>query len=534
MGEQDEGLDISRILHGALKHRWWLIAPTVLGALIACAVSRVLPDRYESEAKILVEHQQVAERLVTPNTTSDVRESLLITTDAILSRTQLLRIVDEFNLYPSERKRLSQEELVALMHSKIDITPISETSGSKSLDEFKISYMGTTPRLAQEITRKLTTLFIQENDRMREGVDNDTTQFLQQQVEAAAAELKKEEDQVRDFKMSNLGDLPEQQQGNLGILQGYQMQLQNTQAALGRAREQRVYMESLITQYQELAAAGASAPGVPGMAAMDPTLTIKAKLEDLRSQRAELLARYTEKYPDVVKVEEEIKESEDLLAAAQKKAPQPDTDDASKEKSEPADSTENNAAIAQLKSQLEANRLEMQNDEALEKQLQGQIAEYRNRLNLTPVREQQLAELTRNYDLSKKNYDDLLSRKTASELATDLDRRQQGERFRTIDQPSFPTKPSWPNHFAIAMGGLGAGLALGAALVFLLSIRDHSLLNEKDLARLFPFPLMVGVPAFSTKAEIRRRSRMHVVEWLAGTALCLLVCASEFLVYRKG
>jgi polysaccharide biosynthesis transport protein len=538
LGEQDESLDITKILHAVVKHRWLLILPTVLGGLIACAASRILPDRYQSEATILVEHQQVAERLVTPNTTSDLRENLLITKDAILSRTQLLQIIDEFNLYPNERKRLSQQELVALLNSKIDIAPIDDTAGGKSLDEFKISYSGASPHLAQEVTGKLTTLFIQYNDRMRNNVNQETTLFLQQQVEAAAEKLKEEEAQVADFKMKNLGDLPEQQEGNLGILNGFQMELQNTQTSLSRAREQRVYMESLLTQYQDLAASGVATPGVSGVVA-DPTQAIKARLIELRSQRADLLARYTEKYPDVVKIEEEIKESEDLLAAAQRKVPAPDAGDSSKGTTTTgttatADSSENNTAIAQLKSQLEANRLEIQNDEKLEKQMQGQIAEYRNRLNLTPVREQQLAELTRNLELSKKNYDDLLSRKNESELATNLDNRQQGERFTTVDQPSFPTKPTWPNHIAIAMGGLAAGLALGGALVFLLGFKDHSLLHEKDLTQFFSFPLMVGLPALVTIGETRRKSRLHVVEWLVGTALGLLVCASEFWVYRKG
>ncbi len=536
MVEQEENLDemISKGLRAAAKHRWCLLLPTILGGLVACGVSRVLPNRYESEATILVEHQQVPERYVTPNTTADMRETVLITTDAILSRTQLLKIIDEYNLYPNERKRLSPEELGSLMRGKIAIKPLDELGGTKSLEEFKISYMGTSPLMAQEVTRKLTTLFIQENDRWQGDQDRVTTQFLEQQVEAAAAELKKMEDQVREFKMNNLGALPEQQQGNLGILTGYQMQLQNTQAALGRAKEQQVYIESLLAQYQQLGAEEVPAPGAGGTVTADPVQTIKAKLADLRSQRATLLADHTEKYPDVVRIEEEIKESEALLAAALKKTPGPSTDGAGKESAETADSSANNAAMAQLKSQLQANQLEIQNNETLEKQLQGQIAEYRNRLNLTPVREQQLAELNRNYELTKKNYDDLLTRKQASELATDLDQRQQGQRFRTIDQPSLPMKPAWPNHMAIALGGLGAGLALGIALVFILYFQDHSVMNEKELGRFFSFPLLIGVPSLPTRADVRRRSRMHVVEWVLGFALFVVVCASEYFVYRRG
>ncbi len=534
--EQEENLDemISKGLRSAAKRRWWLLLPTVLGGLAACGVSRVLPNRYASEATILVEHQQVPTQYVTPNTTADIHETLLITTDAILSRTQLLKIIDEYNLYPDERKRLSREELAALMHGKIDIKALDEVGGAKSLNAFKISYIGPTPHLAQEVTLKLTTLFIQENDRSQGEQDRVTTQFLQEQVEAAAAELKKEEDQVAEFKMKNLGDLPEQQAGNLGILSGYQMQLQNAQAALGRAKEQRVYTESLLAQYQQMSATEVVTAGTGGTVTADPVQTIKAKLTDLRSQRAALLADHTEKYPDVVTIEEEIKESEALLASAEKKAPQPATDAGDKESTDTADSSANNAAMAQLKSQLQANQIEIQNNQALEKQLEEQIAEYRTRLNLTPVREQQLAELNRNYELTKKNYDDLLARKQASELATDLDQRQQGQRFTIIDQPSLPMKPAWPNHMAIALAGLGAGLALGVALVFILETQDHAVFNEKELGRFFSFPLMIGVPSLPTRAEVRRHSRMHVVEWVLGIALFLVVCASEFYVYRRG
>jgi len=142
--------------------------------------------------------------------------------------------------------------------------------------------------------------------------------------------------------------------------------------------------------------------------------------------------------------------------------------------------------------------------------------------------------LNRNYELSKKNYEDLLSRKEQSELATSLDEHEQGQQFHIIDQPSLPMKPASPNHMAVGLGGLGAGLALGVALVFFLETKDHSLINEKDLSRLFSFPLLVGMPTLSTKAEDRRRSRVRIVEWLVGATLCLMVCATEFYIYRRG
>jgi polysaccharide chain length determinant protein (PEP-CTERM system associated) len=497
----------------------------------ACIAAVLLPNRYESQATILFEQQRVPERYVTPNTTTtDVREALLVMSEAILSRTRLLQIIDEFNLYPKMRKHLVPEELVDLMRRNIAITPIGRGSENSDLNAFKVSFTGTDPHMAQEVTSRLTTLFIEENLRSREELSAGTTNFLEDQLEAASVGLKLQAGRVRDFKMRYLGELPEQQQGNLEILTGLHMHLQNTMTALSRAREQQVYLESLLSQYGTMApvpAVGAT------QAALSPTETIKAELTRLKNQRADLLARYTERYPDVVKLDEQIKESEAVLAAATKAAEAANAGTV-REKSESPESAARDATIAQVKSQLEANRLEVQNTMADEKQIESQIADYQRRLNMTPVREQELADILRDYNLSKQNYDDLLNKKTQSELATSLERHQQGQQFRIIDPPSLPMKPSNPDHVQISLGGLVAGIAVGVALAFLAEVRDHTLRDEKELSRFFAFPLMVGVPMLMSKVEERRRSRGELVEWFVGATLCLLVCATEFYVYRRG
>ena len=130
-----------------------------------------------------------------------------------------------------------------------------------------------------------------------------------------------------------------------------------------------------------------------------------------------------------------------MLAAATKKAPKASGEGDAKESGEPGDSPTNNATNAQLESQLQANRIEIQNDIAYQKQIEAKIADSQSRLNMTPVREQELAELLRGYNLSQQNYDDLLSKKTQSELATNLERRNRASNSH-IDPPSFPMKPT--------------------------------------------------------------------------------------------
>ena len=482
MAEQNEGMDvmISQLLGVAIRRRWWLLVPTAAAALVACAVAKKLPNQYRSEATILVTRQQVPERYVTPVSTTSTHEALILMTEAILSRNQLLDIVNEFNLYPEARKRMVPEDLIALIHNHMTIEPTEKTAENYDLNSFKISFTAPDPHVAQDVTAKLTKLFRDENLKTREAQSVGTTNFLGDQLELAAEDLKQREARVRDFKMRYLGELPEQQSGNLGILSGLQMQLQNADAELTRAREHQVYLQSLLREYEEMPA---GAVPQPGGVVVDPAQSIRSELARLRGEKADLLARYTEKYPDVVRIDQQIKSTEALLAAATttttKKITQPSQDGTAKEKTEVGTSVANNAASAQVKSQVEANRIQIENDLATEKQLQAKIAEYQSRLNMTPVREQELTDLLRGYNLAQKNYDDLLGKRTQSELATNLEVSQQGQQFRIIDPPSFPVKPTGPLRMKVSLGGLGAGLALGLALTFLLENRNHSFRDEQ-------------------------------------------------------
>ena len=529
MAQQDENIDITleRAVEVAIRRRWWVLVPTIVLALSAALFTFLLPKRYESEATILVEGQQVPERYVTANTTNDLREVLLLMTDAILSRTQLLQIIDEFGLYSKQRSRLSPEQLVELMRSNITIQPAEKGPEAQGLNAFKISFIGDDPRSVQAVAGRLTTLFIRENNESREAQSTDTTKFLADKLAEAEADLKEHDNRVRDFKMKNLGELPEEQSGNLAILSGLHNQLQNSMTALERAHEQQAYSQSLLSQYQDIAASGIPVAGSP---LANPVDAIRTQLAKLQNERADLLARYTEKYPDVVKIDQQIKETQGLLAAANKN-PGPHKESATQDASSQARPAEKDSALAQLKSQLKANAIEIENDTADQKEIQSRIEDYQRRLNLTPVREQQLADLQRGYDLSKKNYDDLLAKKTESELATSLIERQQGERFRIIDQPSLPSKPTSPAQIKVSLAGLAIGLGIGLALAFYVESRDHSLRNEQELRRAFAFPLMLGIPQLLNESEANRRTRLVVLEWTFGVLMCGLLGVTEFFIF---
>lgn len=526
---------IERLWRIAIRRRWWILGSASVTALAAVLAVYILPNRYSSEATLLVVEQQVPERYVTPTTTTDVSSALQAMAQDVLSRTRLLGIIDEFGLYAKEKTRLAPEQLIVLMRRNIGIEPLPAKPGQRNVNAFKIFFTADTPYLAQQVASRLTSLFITENLRTREDQAINTTNFLNEQLQSARERLAEQEQRVRDFKMRYLGELPEQQQGNLAILTGLQTQLQNTSASLSRAQQQRVYLESLLSGYRDLASRGAALPGDSGARhALTPLELAQTDLARLQSERTRLLSSYTPQHPDVVKVNAEIARTETLVEHL--KASQALVSEKAEAQHTPVNAadTHGESTVAQVKSQLQANGLEIENLLKDQKQLKAAISQYQDRLNQTPVREQQLAALLRDYELLKKDYADLLSKKQQAQLATSLEKQQAGQQFRLVDAPSLPTVPTSPKRVKISIAGLAAGVFLGLALAFFADGRDRSYHTEHDVRQRFPAPLVVGIPLLLTRSEQRACAWKRALEWVAGSALVLTVMIAEVYIYRQG
>ena len=155
--------------------------------------------------------------------------------------------------------------------------------------------------------------------------------------------------------------------------------------------------------------------------------------------------------------------------------------------------------------------------------MRGRIDDLESRLNLTPLREQQLAEVNRNYENSKQNYQSLLQKKMQSELATNLEKRQQGEQFRIIDPPNLPLKPSEPNRLEIITIGWVLGLCIGLGLTAMKEMTDEAIHNERALVESVPIPVLVHVPVLNSRRE---RVRTHLARLTEATVTVFLLAVS--------
>jgi polysaccharide biosynthesis transport protein len=514
-----------------LKKRWLpILGMASVIVLLTVGALSLIPNHYSSEATLLVVQQQVPERYVTPTTSTGIAEALQAMTQQVLSRTRLLAIIEEFHLYAKEQRRLAPEQIVEIMRRRIDINPLTSPE-RKDFSAFKIAFTAEDPHTAQEVTSRLTSLFIQENLRTREDQATNTASFLRSELETTKNKLAEQETRLRDFKMQHLGDLPEQQSGNLAILTGLQSQLQNTVSSLGRAQQQKVYLESLLNGYRSFSARGVALPtSAGGGRSASPLETARIELAKLESDRAELLGSYTPQHPEVLKVERAIEERHHLIDSLKAKAASKGDDE--KTTTSATTSGDDDISSAQVKSQLEANRLEIENLLKDQRQFEAQIAEYQRRINSTPIREQQLAAVVRDYDLLKQSYADLLSKEQQSQLAASLEKQQEGQHFRVVDPPSLPVVPSKPKRMPISLGGAAAGLMIGFGIAFLLELKKNALHTESEAKKRLGVALVFEIPLLLTSAEKRSRFWKQAFELAAGSLLLLVICAAQYYVYR--
>jgi polysaccharide biosynthesis transport protein len=522
--KSSEGFDLQHHLGIIRRRHMQFLIPLLAGWLIVWGASWLLPSRYRSSMAILVEQPTMPRDYVTPNVNDDLQNRMQSLTQQILSRSRLSHIIDQLNLYPDPHGHATPEDKVEQMRKDIEIEMLRDNTGR--VNAFNVSYQSHDPHTAQRVTNELTNLFINENLEARQQQSEDTTKFLENQLEDAREALADQEEKIREFKGQHVGEMPGQLQTNLQILSGLQAQLQSEQDALNAAKQQHVYLQSLADQYRTLQGPVKTADGTAvGLPAVD------AELEKLRAQLADLSSHYTDRHPDVRKVKEQIAKTEkmraQLVASGKDKAVSADlADDVAN-----ADPTRA-SMLAQVQSQLRSNQVEIANREQSIAALTGKIGDYQARLNTEPIREQQLADLTRGYDQSKANYDDLLKRKNESAMATDMEKLQQGERFSVIDPPSLPDKPDFPNRLKFCGIGLAAGLALGVVVAGAFEFMDDRIYDEKELQKMLPVAVISEIPAITVASEVRHERRRFWLGWATAavvTVTILLGSAFSFL-----
>ncbi|MBI5197923.1 MAG: hypothetical protein HZA19_04865, partial [Nitrospirae bacterium] len=373
---------------------------------------------------------------------------------------RLEAIIREFGLAPQKGDRRTLEDQVDMMRGQIQVDV-------RGKDSFTITYENTNPETAMNITNRLASLFIEENLKVREQQAEGTTQFLDAQLQAVKVTLENQEATLRTFRQQYMGELPSQLDANLRTLDRLQLEFQATHEALSVAEDQQVLLQAA----EEI----------------NPANPLQERLYVMRMELSRLEIEYTDKYPEVARLRNEIAELETQVAQEKR-------------------TLESSAAVlsrSPVQGRLSPNTIrlrtlgpEIENLRSKRTELTQQIKVLQGRVDRTPLREEQLSAIVRDYENTQNNYDSLLEKKLSAQLSENLEKRQKGEQFRILDPANLPDKPSKPVPLNILLMGLAAGLGSGIGLTLLFEQLDSSFRKAEDLHTTTGLPVLAAIPTF--------------------------------------
>ena len=496
--------DLLQYLTAIYRHRLVAVCALIVGLVLTLWTVRSLPDVYASTTLIMVEPQDVPESYVRATVRERIEKRIKAMNQEVLSRTRLEAVIKDFELYPEKRAaRVPMEDIVNAMRGKVQLQLFPNDNA------FRITYEGGDPATVQRVTARLANMYIDENLRIREEQVTGTTEFMQSELEKASRQLDQLETKVQAFKREFLGELPEQQDSNIKMLEGYRVQLQTIGANLSGALQRKILLEKQASDVHSMQLPQADSSGQA--IATSPA----ARLLQLEAQLAELKGHYTDEHPDVVRTQSLINHLRDELGTGV---------GVGGERSNPL--LPPDLVKSLIDTQLEISRLRSEEDHV--KKL---IDSYEQRVQNSFGRQQQLEALTRDYDVTKNKYQTLLDKKIEADLSKSLEQRQKAERFRVIDPASLPQSPVRPNRVSLLLVGAAGSFAAALLLPILLWQLDTSFHGVDEVAAL-AVPVLAVIPQLNT-SDVRRQRLRYCASVLTLSVVVLVVGLGTVSLYAK-
>ncbi len=535
---EEQNLDIQKILGMAIRHGYTIIIPFLV-VLLAGLGYLLHADRvYQAETLILVEPQKVPESLVQPIVQQAVEDQLRTITQQVTSRTNLETIIQEYGLYADTDMRLESKVGACRESIGVDVGDVGRSRGSSASVTFGISFRHTRPETARDVTNALASKFISENLRTRESQALGTSNFLSDELESVRIKLEEKEEALKEFRMQNMGAMPEQLDTNLSMLERMQSQLEQLNDSLMAAQSRKLAIQEQIAQQDRIAEQTASFSGAfTGESGKKEPMSPEMQLAALQKELEDLQVRYTENHPDVRRLQRRVENLETQLE--QEGVQEAETDQAGEDSdagsARPIRSAPGRFASPgdMLKPQLEQSKYEIQTTQAEIARTKERIEVYQRRVEETPRLEQQSLTLRRDYENLRNLYDSLLDRKLEAEIAVSMEKKQKGEQFRILDPAKTPEIPVEPDVRRILLLTLALGLGLGGGLAYLREMTDRSYKVPQEASKHLGLPILVSIPYVFTEADKRSRKRRAWIK-AAGVAAGFVAAAAGILLTSEG
>jgi len=494
------------------RRKWALIVPFVLIVAASVVTALVLPSIYKSQATILIEQREIPAEYVTSSMTTYAEQRMQISKQRVLTSQQLQTLIKQFRLYEKLQEKTTIDEIVAEMRDQIILTPVNvevadRRSGRSATATiaFTLSYEGENPQKVQQVVNTIITLFLKEDLKVRTDQASSTHEFLREEAERIKVKLAEYEKEMAIFKKKYANSLPELFQVNMQTLNNIERNIELVKENLRTLREKKGGLEEeLVNTPVDLESA---------MVQREQKDQDESRLEALKMELINLKTKFSDIYPDVKKLKQEIQE---LGAKVEQKKKEEE-----KTKQEDKDSIKNPAFVT-LSSRLAGLNSDIGSLSNQIHDLEQQAVVCREKIAATPgVEEKYNAILSERNTLNTK-YNEMQAKMMEAKVAQGLESEQKGERFTLIESARLPEKPFKPNRLAIMLIGIVLGLGAGVGFASIIEFSDTSFRDAESLTKATGFPVLTVVPTIITRQDRTRRLVTRMIVFVIVVAVLVL------------
>ncbi len=563
---EEQTKDLKDYIEAFRRRRVQILTATALLGVISLVAAIFWPPTYRSMATILIEEQEVPTELVRSTITSYATQRIQVISQMVMTRANLMDLIEKYKLYPDKRRRDTTEELVQRMRKDIKVDMINADvmdprSGRPmpATIAFTLAFEGEKPEVTQKVATELTNLYLNENLKNRTAKASETTAFLTTEAEKISQSIAEAEAKLATFKKKNADRLPDLLGLNLQLVDRTEREQTDVDNQLRAMEDRKFYLEGQIAQinplspmYGEggekildpvsrlkmlrseyLSASSRYSPDHPDVihlkremeglekktGSVDASSEQAKELAKLRSDLTAAREKYSEDHPDVIRLSKAIAAMEETL----KQRPVTPETDIAKDKPE-------NPAYIMLKAQLDGIKSDTQNLVSRRNELKGKLADYEKRTAQTPDVEREYLMLRRDYENSVKRYQETKAKQMEAEIGQQLEKESKGERFSLIDPPQFPEEPVRPNRPAIIVLGFLLSMASGLGYAAVAESMDSSVRSAHGMANLIGAPPLSVIPYMNNSEDVARaeKTRKLAIAGFAG-GFILVVALIHFL-----
>ncbi len=557
---EEQTQDLTKIKEIIRRRKWWLIWPFVITVFLAGVICLLLPNMYKSTATILIKNQQIPPTLVPSTVTSYAEQRIQTITQEVMSRAKILKLIEKYNLLPDKRNKLTTEEMVDEIRSRITIEPINAEINKETASRpvlltiaFTVSYEDEDPKKAQLVTNEISSFYMEKNLESREAHARGTTKFLKEQLKQVKAQVDELESKLADYRKAHLEELPEFTNLNMQKLEKLNSDISNINMQIRSLAEQRATLQNRLASID------------PYSGASDRVLSPEERLQQAKLERAQLLSKYSPKHPVVLAKNREIALLEKQVGGVDKigylkeqlhelelkladlkskysdkhpavKAVRREIAQVKKEiktlKSQGAASVRRrvndatNPAYISLKSDLDKINVSIASLKAEKERLERQMNGVYKKLHAMPEVAKKYNELETDYENAKAHYQELQQKLLTAKVSQGMEEDQLGETFLIIEPAFLPEKPDKPNRLAIMLIGVVLGMGMSVGLTAVREYTDKSIRDVETFEKITGAPVLSVIPRIITheeKVKKRRKKILLVTSAFGGLVVGLIL-----------